>query len=85
MPKVLVRISPDGKKTLHLHNDKLRFSFSDPSIHRATDVFFDNELKKWRVKLLREDMVLDFQGDSRQEAIEHEILILEEMMRERIV
>jgi len=85
----LIRISPDGSEVLHLYDDKLMeitSKISDVEVERATDVFFDNEDKVWRVRLLPRgvrcmETVLAVSFKTRQEALDHERSILENDMR----
>ena len=56
----LIRISPDGKEIAHLHDDKLTSltrSTSKVEINRASNVFFDNDIKRWRVRVIGEKLL----------------------------
>ena len=80
----LVRISPDGKEVLHLYDDKvaqLTSKTSDIKVTRASDVFYDNESKCWRIKFRHTNAILALPFETRAEALEYERLVLEQDMR----
>jgi hypothetical protein len=84
----LVRISPDGKEVLYLYDDniaKITRKHGDMEVSRASDVFFDNEDKKWKIKFLHTNAVLAIPFDTREEAIAHERAVLENDLRCRFV
>ena len=83
----LIRISPDGKEVVCLHNDFIHNivkKHSEVNIKRATDVYYDNEEGYWRVKLLGEpfDEVLPVKFFTREDALTHERVYLEYLMKE---
>jgi hypothetical protein len=87
MKKIKLRISPDGE-VQHLYDDTLSKITSKicggVKVTRASDVFFDEELQKWRVKLLTDPWkgrVLDRSFVTRKEAISYEVRVLEYLMR----
>jgi len=81
---VLVRISPDGKKILHLHNDvithKITSKIADIEIDRVTDIYFNNSMRCWRVLICDTGEILG-RFKTREEALEFERGFLEEKMR----
>jgi hypothetical protein len=80
----LIRISPDGKEVLHLYDDKiceLTGKHSTLKITRATDVFYDNEIGKWRVEMLVAGYCLPESFTKRSEALAYEKKILEHRLR----
>lgn len=85
---MLIRISPDGGEVVHLHNDKynqITSKHADVEINRASDVFFDNSIKKWRIKFRHTNAVLAIPFDTRQEALDHEVALLENDIRCRFI
>lgn len=80
----LIRISPDGKEVVCLHNDfihKIISKHSDVVIKRASDVFYDNKIKMWRVRILEPyEELLPLKFFSREEALEFEKRFLEDSM-----
>lgn len=84
----MIRISPDGKEVLHLYNDKLlpldKLS-GDIAVERASDIFFDNDICSWRIKILKTGEVLDTCFIDRETAKEHEVEVLESRLREGLV
>lgn len=82
----LIRISPDGSETLHLYDDtvtELTSRISDMEITRATDVYYCNEDKGWKVKLLGDKpLVLPAMFKHRFEALKYEKEFLEEFLKE---
>jgi hypothetical protein len=82
----LIRISPDGREVLHLYDDKIHEVTSktcDTTVTRASDVFYDNDLGKWKVRFIDTGLLLPVAFKSREEAIEYEKEFLEEYMRLR--
>jgi hypothetical protein len=80
----LVRISPDGSEVKHLYNDdiiRITAETSDITVKRASDVFFDNDIKKWRIRLVDTEEVIGVEFDKRAEAIAYEIEMLENLMK----
>mgnify|MGYP001814065504 FL=1 len=85
---MLVRISPDGGEVVHLHNDKynqITSKHSTMKIERASDVFFDNEIQRWRVKIRHTNAILAIDFATRQEALDHEHALLENDLRCRFI
>ena len=85
MKKIKLRLGPNGE-VQHLYDDTLSSITmdlcKDVEVQRASDVFFDNELKKWRIKLLTDPWkgrVLSRSFKTRSEAIAYEIKILEKI------
>jgi hypothetical protein len=84
----LIRISPDGSEVVYVHNDVIHSNVtskhSDVEIQRATDVYYDNEEKMWKVRILAEPFneVLPVKFYTRQQAIDYEVLWLEKLLRE---
>jgi hypothetical protein len=81
---MLIRISPDGKEVVHIHNDtynKITSEHADITINRASDVFFDNQEQKWRVKIRHTKSLLAITFDTRQDALNFEGKLLENYLR----
>lgn len=83
----LIRISPDGKEVVCLHNDFIHNvvkRHADVEIKRATDIYYDNEEGVWRVKLLGEpwDEVLPIKFFTRKEALIWEVDFIEHLMKQ---
>lgn len=83
----LIRISPDGKEVVCLHNDFIHNiirKHAEVNIKRATDVYYDNDEKMWKVKLLGEpwDEVLPVKFFTRKDALYHERVYLEYLMKQ---
>ena len=79
----LIRISPDGSETLHLYDDKLNTMTSkiaDVEIHRASDVYFCNRDKHWKIRF--KELVLPVMFRHRFQALEYERDFLEEYLKE---
>ena len=84
----LIRISPDGKEVLHLYNDKLidiTSKTSDVEVTRASDIFFDNETSKWKIKILATEEILPVSFIHRGIAQDYEKIVLEDRLREGLV
>jgi len=80
----LIRISPDGSEVLHLYDDKvvqITSKTSDIKVTRASDIFFDNKDKVWRIKFRHTNAILALSFETRAEALEYEQLVLEQDMR----
>jgi len=80
----LVRISPDGKEVVHLYDDnlfELTSKTADIEVERASDIFFDNEKKNWKVRILKTGEVLPASFKSREGAKTYEISVLESRLR----
>ena len=77
----LIRISPDGKEVVCLHNDFIHQVISKHSeviIKRASDVFYDNKLRVWRVRILEpHEELLPQKFFDRESALEFEKKFLE--------
>ena len=83
----LIRISPDGKEVVCLHDDfvhNIIRKHSDVEIKRATDVYYNNDEKMWRVKLLGEpwDEILPVKFFTRKEALDYERIYLEYLIKD---
>lgn len=89
---MLIRISPDGGEVVHLYDDtinQITNKHSDVRIDRATNVFFDNVEKMWKIKMLVKGYLhgvcLPESFVNRADALEYEKIILEDLMREHKV
>lgn len=83
-----IRISPDGKEVMHLYHEeynKITSKHADVRIDRATNVFFDNDVKRWRVAFLDSDTVSEESFESRREALEFETKVLQVALRCKVV
>lgn len=85
----LIRISPDGKEVVNIHSDsihKIISKHSDVVINRASEVFYDNLSKGWKIKMLLKGkmhgLLLPVMFKTRQEAIDYEIDFLEALLHE---
>lgn len=79
----LIRISPDGKETLHLYDEKvtdMTSQLADVKIHRASDVYFCNKDDHWKIKF--KGLVLPVMFYKRQQALDYEKGFLEEYLKE---
>jgi hypothetical protein len=83
-----IRISPDGKEVIFVHDDFLKTVVERHcvvEINRATDVFYNNTSKKWRIKMLLRGYMygccLMEEFATREEAIEYEKQHLEVLIR----
>ena len=83
----LIRISPDGSEVVYVHNDVIHSNITskhaDLEINRATDVYYDNDEKMWKVRILKEPFneVLPIKFYTRKQAIDYEVLYLEDLLR----
>lgn len=80
----LIRISPDGKEIKHLYDEdivRITSETSDIKIKRASDVFFDNDIKKWKIRVVDDGRIVNMEFDTRSEAIGYEVDMLEKMLR----
>jgi len=76
--KMKIKISPDGKTITGLYSDQFPWhKLGKLEITRASDVFFDQRIQKWRVKLLHNFCVLPRQFKIREDAIAYEREYLE--------
>ena len=85
----LIRISPDGKEVVNIFNEfihKITSKHSDVEINRASEVFYCNNNKGWKIKMLwrgkMHGLLLPVMFKTRQEAIDYEIKFLEELLRQ---
>lgn len=82
MKTIKVKISPDGKYQ-HIYNDALRpmdEALGDFKVHRATDVFFDNVERLWKIRDLSTNEVLLDGFEHRGQALSFEHRYLQEQM-----
>lgn len=80
----LIRISPDGKEVKYLYDDDIYQAMSNHTtieVTRASDVFFDNEDRVWRIKFLDSNTTLVIPFGSREEALKYERGLLENNLR----
>lgn len=75
---IRVNISPSGNFK-HIYNDSLRSmdeAMGNFEVHRASDIYFDNALQCWKIKILATDEVLPEEFKDRAEALsfEHDYL-----------
>lgn len=85
MKTIRVQISPDGKTFQHIYNDSLQSldnALGEVEIHRATDIYFDNVDRLWRIKMLDTKEVLEQGFETRQEALDFEHEYLQERMKQ---
>jgi len=77
--KMTIRISPDGKLIEGLYDDKFPWHGlrGELEINRASDVFFDQRVQKWRVKILHNYRILPKSFKLREDAITYEREYLE--------
>jgi hypothetical protein len=69
-----------------LYDDKihrLTNKTSKTTVTRASDVFYDNELERWKVRFINTGLLLPIAFKSREKAIQYEKKFLEEYMRLR--
>jgi hypothetical protein len=81
---VVVQVSPNGEHLTVLYDDRLLPVFSklgQVTINRVSDVFFDNDIGKWRIG--QAWGVLPETFETRAEAIECEINFINEALREK--
>jgi len=83
-----IRISPDGKGVVFVHDDFLKAVVERHcvvKINRATDVFYDNTSKMWKIKMLlrgyMHGVCLPEEFTTRQDAIDYEKAYLEDLIR----
>lgn len=77
MPEIVINVSPDGKVVTGLYSDNIPYrELGDCQIERASEVFFDSSINKWKIKILAEDRVLAPGFGLRSEAISYEIKYL---------
>lgn len=77
-------VSKDGKKFIHIYNDTLMQmddSLGEFEVNRASDVYFCNEVKKWKVKFLESGEVSPLDFDTREEALDWEHNYLQETLK----
>jgi len=77
-------ISKDGKKFIHTYNDTLREmddSLGDFEVHRASDVYFCNKARKWKVRFLKSGDVAPLDFDTREEALDWEHFHLQKVLK----
>ena len=73
-----MRVDPGGKTVTGLYSDKLPWrTLGELTIKRATDCFFDNGIKKWKILIVKTNELLPEEFDSREEAIAFEIEYLQ--------
>ncbi len=74
-----IKISPDGKVVEGLYDDKFPWYAlgGKLEIKRASDVFFDPEVQKWKVKILHSQFILPGSFTLRGDAIAYEREYLE--------
>lgn len=73
--KIRMRISPDGKTFKHLYNDDLQHTVDKAlgkvEVVRASDVYYNNEIGKWKIKINGDDLKGEFAARSTALAFEH--------------
>jgi len=77
-------ISRDGKKFLHTYSDALiplDESLGEFNVNRASDVYFCNDRKKWKVKFLSTGDIAPPEFDTREEALDWEHSYLQDTLR----
>jgi len=82
--RVVLRISPDGKEIVNIHNDFMQqvlSTLADLKIDRVSDVYYCNKDHGWKIKYLKTGLILPVMMKTRQEAIDYEVEFLEEQLR----
>jgi len=85
----LIRISPDGKEVVNIHNDfthQITSRHADVEINRASEVYYCNINKGWKIKMLirghMHGLLLPVMFHTRQEALDYEVEFLEEFIKQ---
>jgi hypothetical protein len=85
MKQIRFRVTADGKETKHLYHDGLKpvdDAIGEYYITRATEVYFDNLERKWKIEVLETKEVLDEAFDNREDALKFEQEYLQAKMVE---
>ena len=78
--ELVFRISPDGKQVVSLYSDALNLlKHGQAQVVRATDVFFDEEVQKWRVNVFGAGILKEAFG-RREDAIAYETEVLNRLL-----
>lgn len=76
--KIRMRVSPDGKTFKHLYNDDLRHTVDKAlgkiEVVRASDVYYNNDIGMWKVRIDGEDLKGEFSARSTALLFEHKWL-----------
>lgn len=78
MKEIKVLISQDGKTAIGLYDDSIPYSkLGEMGVTRASDVFFDDTVQKWRIQVFPSNEILPEMFDTRWKAIEFEVSYLQ--------
>lgn len=83
MKEIRVRISPTGGRFKHIYNDALRpmdEAMGVIEVNRATDVFFDNYDRLWKIRDLSTGEILEESFIKREDALAFEHNYLQNRM-----